>query len=554
MSTDLIDVDRARQNIPTAVNTDEPTISTLITAACRAIEKYCRREFVQETYDELYNGTGDRRLILNRFPLVSVQSVRYRPVTALKVQNTQYPATPIARVTVTNTGITLMRVAAGVSVTDGTPTFAANPTITALEAAINALGNGWTTSDQGYGAWPSADLYCPNGVSGGDSPNPSGQGALTAAGQFAELKLHTYELAGYQLDQRRGWLLRAIPYTDPELLHPEDLIWPVGINNFRVQYTAGFATVPEDVQEACAELVATWFQQRGQNLNMQSEDVASTYKYTRYMGFNPAAPMPANGTIPVLAMVAAYLKQHMKNGRMGCLDFAGPFTRGNLHWTHKLILDLRDVRDAYSAAMTAGPAEVVQNDDTVLVYDYLKPGQTCPFQVVHVNRKRSKVVGDILQVYLDRCLPGGWAGGGSSGGPSLPTVMTPCCPLGLPQTLYATLTNVSGAACLDGIVLPINYEGGNGFWQGSTAVPACIAGGVLTLLLQCSSPPLAGTCTSLNLSGSCRSDTASGLISNAFPLSCSCNPFTATFTGMTVQPGPNSCCPAGGTVQVVITP
>ena len=29
---DLIDLDRARQNIPTAVNTDEPVISTLITA------------------------------------------------------------------------------------------------------------------------------------------------------------------------------------------------------------------------------------------------------------------------------------------------------------------------------------------------------------------------------------------------------------------------------------------------------------------------------------------------------------------------------------------
>ncbi len=29
--------------------------------------------------------------------------------------------------------------------------------------------------------------------------------------------------------------------------------------NFRVQYTAGFATIPEDVQEACAQLVAAYF-------------------------------------------------------------------------------------------------------------------------------------------------------------------------------------------------------------------------------------------------------------------------------------------------------
>jgi hypothetical protein len=49
---------------------------------------------------------------------------------------------------------------------------------------------------------------------------------------------------------------RAIPYTDPELLHPEDLVWSVGINNLRVQYTAGYATIPESIQEACAKWVA----------------------------------------------------------------------------------------------------------------------------------------------------------------------------------------------------------------------------------------------------------------------------------------------------------
>src|SRR5207249_4022583 len=75
---------------------------------------------------------------------------------------------------------------------------------------------------------------------------PSG---LTCLGAFAEFKLHTVELQGFQVDQQRGWLLRAIPYTDPELLHPEDLVWPVGVNNFRVQYTAGYLTIPEGVQE-----------------------------------------------------------------------------------------------------------------------------------------------------------------------------------------------------------------------------------------------------------------------------------------------------------------
>ena len=122
--------------------------------------------------------------------------------------------------------------------------------------AISAVGRGWSAQVVGdstgdYGKWPSADLYVPSSYGDG----VQSQGALTAMRQNAELKLHTYELAGYQWDAR-GWLLRAIPYTDPELLHPEDLIWPVGVNNFRVQYTAGYTTVPEAVQEACARWVA----------------------------------------------------------------------------------------------------------------------------------------------------------------------------------------------------------------------------------------------------------------------------------------------------------
>src|SRR6202011_3516129 len=100
--------------------------------ASSLIQKFCRRNFVQTTYDELYNGTGDRRLILRQYPLLSVQSVRYRPVTVLKVQN-NLAATPIARVTVTSVGLTLLRVTGGVATTDTSITWAGNPTVAAVQ-------------------------------------------------------------------------------------------------------------------------------------------------------------------------------------------------------------------------------------------------------------------------------------------------------------------------------------------------------------------------------------------------------------------------------------
>jgi hypothetical protein len=277
-TSDLITIQRAKINIPSATSANDPAISYLVSAASAAVVRYCRRDFLKQTYDELYSGNGDRRLILRQYPLLSIQSVRYRPVTVLKVINS-LANTPQARVAVTSSGLTLTRVTSGVMTTSSLG-FAGNVTVTALQAAINALGSGWSAQGTGYDQWPSADIYFANGISGAPGPQADSQGALTAAGQNAELKLHTYELAGYQIDQRRGWLLRAIPYTDPELLHPEDLIWPVGINNFRVQYSAGYAYVPDDVQEACAELVASWFQQLGRDLTLQSESVARTYSYS----------------------------------------------------------------------------------------------------------------------------------------------------------------------------------------------------------------------------------------------------------------------------------
>jgi hypothetical protein len=259
---DLITLARAKQNIQSITDTSQDALlTTLITAYSDAIEKYCRRHFYSRSFDELYNGTGDRRLLLREYPVQSVQAVRYRPVTVLKVINNNTSLNQQARVQVTATGLSLTRVASGVSSTDSTALFATYPTLISLSNYVNTLGNGWSAQivgDSGagggtgdYGLWPSQDLYVPPSYGDG----VQSQGALTARGTNAELKMHTYELSGYQWDPR-GWLLRAIPYTDPELLHPEDLVWPVGVNNFRVQYTAGYTTIPEAVQEACAVWVA----------------------------------------------------------------------------------------------------------------------------------------------------------------------------------------------------------------------------------------------------------------------------------------------------------
>jgi hypothetical protein len=205
-----------------------------------------------------------------------------------------------------------VRVASGVKTTDTSITFAGNVTLSAVATAVNALGNGWSAQVVGdvagqgdYGKWPSADLYVQNSY--GDPLEGAGvqtnQGAMNCRGQNAELKMHTFELQGFQWDAR-GWLLRAIPYTDPELLHPEDLIFPVGINNFRVQYTAGYSTVPESVQEACARWVADCYYRAQRDPQLRATNTAGIISQTWTL--DEAGGGPPMGLRPLLAPYRRY--------------------------------------------------------------------------------------------------------------------------------------------------------------------------------------------------------------------------------------------------------
>jgi hypothetical protein len=291
---------------------EQQTLTDLITSVSDAIEKYCKRRFISHFYDELYNGSGDKRLLLRQYPLQSVQSVRYMPVFVCRVGNFNTALNQQARVSITSTGLQCWRMASGVATTETLLTWSSYPTLQSLMNAVSALGNGWqgqvvtsaTSEFAGdYGNWPSADLYVPSSY--GDSLEGVGiqtsQGNLNGRGCWAALLMHTYELQGYQWDAR-GWLLRAIPYTDPELLHPEDLIWPVGINNFRIQYTAGYSTVPEAVQEACAEWVAFlfWQSKRDPALIHQVPSSATA------SGWGPIASPRAQPPQHVRALLAPY--------------------------------------------------------------------------------------------------------------------------------------------------------------------------------------------------------------------------------------------------------
>jgi hypothetical protein len=249
---------------------ENTTLDALIAALSTAIERYCNRVFASQALDELYDGRDHAELLLERPPIVSVERVAFDPTAVLRVENTS-ATNQRATVQVTASGLTLVRVASGVG-SSSSVAFAGNATLTALASAITALGNGWSASvvDTSDADRASADLRAP-------------QGALSAKDVAAELLLHKQELYDFSIDAARGVLRRGAG-------------WPGGARYWRVLYTAGYATVPEDVQEACAQWVAHLFWQTKRDPGLARESIPGTVART------PQHEMPSS----VRALLRAY--------------------------------------------------------------------------------------------------------------------------------------------------------------------------------------------------------------------------------------------------------
>ncbi len=282
----LITRERALRNLDNRSTTaaENKMLDANIAGISDAIHKFCRREFVARDYDELYNGSGERRLFLRRYPIISVQAVRHNPTAVVCVKNTDTATNQQARVSVQNTGLLLTRVASGTA-SSNTLAYSSYATLQNLATAIAALGNGWSAQVVGdaagdyYGLWPAQDLWVQPTFGDG----VTSQGALNARGQWAELRMHTAELAGYDFDPR-GWLHRGGSAAD---FFGDAAAWPVGAGNFRVQYTAGYLNVPEDVQEACAQWVAAAFWQSKRDPGLSQEQVPGLVSRSPFSNIPP---------------------------------------------------------------------------------------------------------------------------------------------------------------------------------------------------------------------------------------------------------------------------
>lgn len=133
------------------------------------------------------------------------------------------------------------------------PATTANRTLYLLADSINSYGNGWRAEVSGrFVNWPTTDL------------RPL-QGSANAFGTPASLKVYSNDVGGYYVDQDTGEVrFQSGNYWMPTMYGETSPAWPdspfvYGFHSLRVQYTAGFTTVPEAVQQAVVLIVQDMF-------------------------------------------------------------------------------------------------------------------------------------------------------------------------------------------------------------------------------------------------------------------------------------------------------
>jgi len=255
MLPDLITTSRATQHAAlNTLNSTNPTyLASLITTASDLIRRTTHRDFSQTTYTEYHSGGIYLRepLRLRQFPVLQISRVAMSPRPALLIQNTDPVTNQRATAETTPTSLRLTRIASAIPTINDFP-FTTYPTLNSIATAINSTGAGWIASTlNSLTNYPSTDL------------RPL-QGAASALTLGTTLELYTEDCPAFShfppgdcdyttSSGNFGW--RLDDETGELFAH-----FPRGHLNIRIDYTAGFAQVPQPVQEATVQL-AQWMYQ-----------------------------------------------------------------------------------------------------------------------------------------------------------------------------------------------------------------------------------------------------------------------------------------------------
>jgi hypothetical protein len=244
-------------------STDDAVLEKAIDRATARIESYMGRNVKERTYAEWRSGAGVSAIRLHQWPVTQVAGVLTGAYAALVVgasdasdirasisinQETGTPAAVLTRTT-----------AAGITTTTAL-SFATYPTTAALATAIGATPGFTCTLGKNL---RTLQLR----------PRAAGDVVLATVTLFAadtsSEYTYDYDTGRLEIDQS-WWAYWPL----------ERGIMPDAVKSVLIEYTAGYSTIPDDLEQACIEVAAMMYRDRRRDAGLASESLGD-YSYTR---------------------------------------------------------------------------------------------------------------------------------------------------------------------------------------------------------------------------------------------------------------------------------
>lgn len=255
----LTTTSRFKSYIGETSTTYDTLIDALVDRATSALEAYCGHSFGEDTYRHRFDGDGTTSLFLPEFPVTQVTLLSTALQDVIRIKNTSSDAwnayvEVVESASDPSVSSTMNLVIQGGDDDGSEPLTLSSYTLTTLVTAINALVKGWTATlnHSDWGVWdapellPCSGLHCLNSYAYVQTPYES-------------------EIDFAIIGQRNP------PYNG----NVGELRLPIGFANGKqnviVRYTAGYPTIPDDLEQICLDLVKVYFKSRNTDSTVKSE-------------------------------------------------------------------------------------------------------------------------------------------------------------------------------------------------------------------------------------------------------------------------------------------
>lgn len=193
------------------------TVEKITNGIISAVKQYCNRDFEETEYKDFISVRENDFLILPQFPVINIKSISSEKITILQIRNTN--KSTYANVNISNNKLNL-DYNGNIPVQD--LTFATNLQILDIHSQISLIGNGWESSIN--------SLY--SDVLTSTIPEFNNKNAID--NNWVDIDCYLFPFNEYTLNKESGIIEFKREIT----------------GNFYINYTAGYAEIPSDLQLA----------------------------------------------------------------------------------------------------------------------------------------------------------------------------------------------------------------------------------------------------------------------------------------------------------------